>query len=318
VRLDERSRQTVVRGIGRITSSLARALCWTAATDMLRDAELPTREYVDLVLGGVERETDISVVHAVLAAARTAIHQYADPPDRLMLLALWAGALRRMAGTAEPGSDAQLAFTRGWAAVAASPEHIHDLQALLETSDGGTVLPGLDVDTDLRWTLLHRLVILGAAHQDAIDAELARDDTATGRRQAAYARAARPTEDAKVEAWARSVESDELPNALLLATVEGFGQPEQLELIRPYVSRYLDAVPELWSERTTDTARTIISRLFPRILADQTTADVVREWLAATEVPPAPRRLVVEGLADLDRALRAQACDHEAATVGQL
>jgi aminopeptidase N len=32
-------------------------------------------------------------------------------------------------------------------------------------------------------------------------------------------------------------------------------------------------------------------------------------------VPPAPRRLVVEGLADLDRALRAQACDREAAQV---
>ncbi|HJU96954.1 MAG TPA: aminopeptidase N [Jiangellaceae bacterium] len=316
VRLDERSRQTVVRGIGRIASSLARALCWTAATDMLRDAELPTRDYVELVLGGAERESDVSVVQTILAAARTAIHQYADPPDRLMLLARWASALRRMAGTAEPGGDAQLAFTRAWAAVAASPEHLDDLRALLETTDGGTVLPGLDVDTDLRWTLLQRLVILGAAGTDAIDAELARDDTATGRRQAAYARAARPTETAKQEAWALAVDSDELPNALLLATVEGFAQPEQHELIRPYVAKYLDAVPRVWSHRTTDTAKTIVVRLFPRILSDQATADTVRAWLADAEVPPAPRRLVVEGLADLDRALRAQACDHEAATTG--
>ncbi|HEX6579091.1 MAG TPA: aminopeptidase N [Jiangellaceae bacterium] len=317
VRLDERSRQTVVRGIGRIASSLARALCWTAATDMLRDAELPTRDYVELVLGGVERESDVSVVQTVLAAAKTAIHQYADPPDRLMLLARWASALRRMAGTAEPGSDAQLAFTRAWAAVAASPEHLDDLRALLETTDGGTVLPGLDVDTDLRWTLLHRLVILGAAGPDAIDAELARDDTATGRRQAAYARAARPTENAKEDAWALAVDSDELPNALLLATVEGFAHPEQRELIRPYVGKYLDAVPRVWSDRTTDTAKTIVGRLFPRILSDQATAETVRAWLADAEVPPAPRRLVVEGLADLDRALRAQACDHEAATTAQ-
>ncbi|MGH8823841.1 MAG: aminopeptidase N [Jiangellaceae bacterium] len=317
VRLDERSRQTVVRGIGRISSSLARALCWTAATDMLRDAELSTRDYVELVLGGVERESDISVVQTVLATARTAIHQYADPPDRLMLLARWASALRRMAGAAEPHSDAQLAFTRAWTAVAASPEHLDDLWALLETTDGGAVLPGLDVDTDLRWTLLHRLVILGAAGSDAIDAELARDDTATGRRQASYARAAQPTEWAKEGAWAQSVESDELPNALLFATVEGFAQPEQHELLRPYAARYLDAVPTVWSQRTNDTARTIITRLFPRILSDQATADMVRAWLAETEVPPAPRRLVVEGLADLDRALRAQACDHEAATTEQ-
>jgi aminopeptidase N len=318
VRLDERSRQTVVRGIGRISSSLARALCWTAATDMLRDAELPTRDYIELVLAGVERESDVSVVQTILAAARMAIHQYADPPDRLMLLARWASALRRMAGTAEPGSDAQLAFTRAWTAVAASPEHLDDLRALLETTDGGTVLPGIDVDTDLRWSLLHRLVILGAVGPDAIDAELARDDTATGRRQAAYARAARPTEQAKEEAWAQAVETDELPNALVFAAVEGFAQPEQHELVRPYVGRYLDAVPRVWSERTSDIARTIITRLFPRILSDQTTADTVRAWLDHAEVPPAPRRLVVEGLADLDRALRAQACDHEAATSGHL
>ena len=316
VRLDERSRQTVVRGIGRISSSLARALCWTAATDMLRDAELPARDYVELVLAGVERESDVSVVQTVLAAARMAIHQYADPPDRLMLLARWASALRRMAGTAEPGSDAQLAFTRAWAAVAASPEHVDDLRALLETTDGGPLLPGLDVDTDLRWSLVHRLVILGAVGTDAIESELARDHTATGRRHAVYARAARPTEQAKEEAWAQSVESDELPNALLFAAVDGFAQPEQHELVRPYVGRYLDAVPRVWSERTSDTARAIVARLFPRILADRTTADMVRAWLDHTEAPPAPRRLVVEGLADLDRALRAQGCDHEAATTG--
>jgi aminopeptidase N len=98
--------------------------------------------------------------------------------------------------------------------------------------------------------------------------------------------------------------------------VEGFAQPEQHELVRPYVGRYLDAVPRVWSERTSDIARTIIVRLFPRVLSDQASADTVRAWLDRTEIPPAPRRLVVEGLADLDRALRAQACDHEAATTG--
>jgi aminopeptidase N len=315
IRLDDRSTQTVVRGIGRLSSSLARALCWTAATDMLRDAEFPAREYVELVLGGVQRETDISVVQSILTAARNAINLYADPPSRLMLSALWAGALRRIAGVAESGSDAQLAFTRAWAAAAASPEHVNELRLLLGTDDGGDVLPGLRVDTDLRWSLLNRLVILGEARAADIEAELARDDTATGRRHAAYARAARPSAAAKEEAWAQTVESDELPNALLHATTEGFGQPEQLELVRPYLERYLEAIPTVWAERTTDTARRIVVGLFPRLLADHETAEKVRAWLDVTDVPPAPRRLVVEGLADLDRALRAQACDREAAQV---
>jgi aminopeptidase N len=312
IRLDDRSRETVIRSIGRLSSSLARALCWTATTDMLRDAELPARDYVELVLGGVQRETDISVVQTVLSAGRTAIDLYADPLDRMMLSARWASGLRRLAGVAEPGSDSQLAFTRAWAAVAASPEHVEQLWSLLDTTDGGQILPGLRVDTDLRWHLLHRLVILGSATEVQIDGELARDDTATGRRQAAYALAARPTEQAKEDAWAQSVESDELPNALLRSTVDGFHQPEQRELVRPFVGRYLHAVPRLWAERTTDTAKTIIVRMFPRLLADAEIADRIRAWLEDTDVPPAPRRLVVEGLADMDRALRAQARDRTA------
>ena len=293
-------------------SSLARALCWTATTDMLRDAELPARDYVELVLGGVQRETDISVVQTVLAASRTAIDLYADPLDRLMLSARWASGLRRLAEIMDAGSDSQLAFTRAWAAVAASPEHVDQLWALLDTTDGGEILPGLRVDTDLRWSLLHRLVIIGAAGDDHIAAELARDDTATGRRQAAYALAARPTEQAKADAWAETVESDELPNALVRATTEGFHQPEQRELIRPYLGPYLEAIPRLWAQRTTDSARSIIVRMFPRLLADPEIAERIRSWLDEADLPPAPRRLIVEGLADMDRALRAQARDQTA------
>jgi aminopeptidase N len=230
----------------------------------------------------------------------------------MMQSARWASGLRQLAGTAEPGSDPQLAFTRAWAGVAASPEHVDDLWALLETTDGGEILPGLRVDADLRWSLLHRLVTLGAAGDDQVAAELARDDTATGRREAAYALAARPTEEAKEDAWVQVVESDELPNALMRATAEGFSQPEHRELLRPYVDRYLEAVPRVWAERTSDTARVIVTRMFPRLLAEQEVADRIREWLAGADIPPAPQRLVVEGLADLDRALLAQACDRTA------
>jgi aminopeptidase N len=248
----------------------------------------------------------------VLAAGGTAIDLYVDPHDRMMLSARWASGLRRLAGLAEPGSDWQLAFTRAWAAVAASPEHVDELWWLLDTTDGGEILPGLRVDTDLRWCLLQRLVVLGVAADAHIDAELVRDDTATGRRQAAYARAARPTERAKADAWAQAMESDKLPNAILRATVEGFHQPEHRELVRPYVGRYLDAIPQLWADRTTETARTIIVRMFPRLLADPDIADTIRDWLDRADLPAAPRRLVVEGLADMERALRAQARDRTA------
>jgi aminopeptidase N len=309
VRLDDRSLATVVHSIGSL-DSLPRALCWTAATDMLRDAEMSASSFVELVLGGVDHETSMGVVQHVLNSARAAIDLYALPANRTVLSARWAAALRQLAGAAEAGSDRQLAFTRAWVAAAASDEHVAEIRALLDGDEA--LLPGLTMDTDLRWTLLQRLVVLGAAGDDAIDAELERDNTATGQRQAAYARAAVPTYPAKAAAWQAAVESDELPNAQLTATIRGFAHPEQRELVRPYVQPYLDAVPRVWAERTSESAQAIIIGLFPRVLADSATASTVRTWLEGAELPDAARRLVVEGLADLDRALRAQERDRQA------
>ncbi|NED96200.1 aminopeptidase N [Phytoactinopolyspora alkaliphila] len=309
IRLDERSRRTVLRSIATLPP-LPRALCWTAAIDMLRDAELPAHEFVELVLGGVAREDVISVVQHVLGTARTAIVLFADPGERIRLSARWVTGLRNIAAHAEPGSDSQLAFARAWATSVASREHASELRALLDGTDD--VFPGLSVDTDLRWHFLQRLVIIGEAGENDIAAELEQDNTATGQRHATYAHAAIPSEDAKLNAWLAAVESDELPNALLTATVQGFHQPEQRTLIQPYIGQYLDSIPRIWAERTNDSAQTIIQGLFPRVLADAPTAARVREWLETAEIPDAARRLVVEGLADLERALRAQACDREA------
>ena len=58
IRLDERSLDTVVTSIETIDDSLARALCWGAAWDMTRDAEMSATDFVTLVLSGLASETD--------------------------------------------------------------------------------------------------------------------------------------------------------------------------------------------------------------------------------------------------------------------
>ncbi len=58
IRLDERSLDTAVTGLSRLDDSLARALVWGATWDMTRDAELPARDFVRLVLANIGTETD--------------------------------------------------------------------------------------------------------------------------------------------------------------------------------------------------------------------------------------------------------------------
>jgi aminopeptidase N len=166
------------------------------------------------------------------------------------------------------------------------------------------------VDTDLRWHLLHALVAAGKATESDIEAEVGRDNTAAGQRHAAAARAARPTAEAKAEAWASVVDRDDLPNAIQTAVIRGFGQDQHRQLLRAYVDPYFAMIKDIWATRTNETAQNIVIGLFPTLQADQATLDRTDAWLAAEpDLVPALRRLVVESRDGLARALRAQAKD---------
>ena len=114
MRLDERSMATVVEHIAGLDSSLARALCWAAAWDMVRDAELPARDYLALVLPGLPAETDINLVTATLRPGPAALAYYADPA---WAPAGWAGSSPPPPSrwpAAAPGSGFQLAWARAF------------------------------------------------------------------------------------------------------------------------------------------------------------------------------------------------------------
>ncbi len=306
VRLDARSWATATRHIGELSDPLARAIIWGAAWDMTRDAEVSTGDFLHLVLSGVGRETDIGVVQGILRQLKTAIDVYAAPDHRLGYLARLADAARGHAEAADPASDRQLAFTRAFASAAATDEQLDVVAGLL---DGTLVWEGLAVDTDLRWFLLQRLVAAGQRAEDAIERELDSDDTATGRRQAAVARAARPTATAKEEAWVDVLERPDLPNAILEATIGGFVQPGQETLLEPFRTRYFEALPAIWDERSSEIAQSITMGFYPALLVDDATVAASDAFLAQSGLSTGCRRLVGEGRDGVLRAARARAKD---------
>jgi aminopeptidase N len=306
IRLDERSRATLVAHVGDLQESLPRALCWSAAWDMTRDAEMPARDYVALVLSGVGRESDIGVVQSLLRLAQTAVTQYADPGWAAQGRAALAQAAHDALLAAEPGSDVQLVWARTLGALAGSEQQVELLRGLLS---GEQEVPGLAVDHELRWHLLRRLAVLGLADDAQVDAELARDATAAGERHAAAARAGRPTPEAKQRAWQLAVERDDLPNAVQSAVIGGFAQPEQQDLLRSFVEPYFDVVGEVWRTRTGEMAQNVAVGLYPGHVVDQSVVDRTDTYLQEADPPPALRRLLLEGRDGIVRALRARACD---------
>ncbi|MFJ3790729.1 aminopeptidase N [Kitasatospora sp. NPDC090091] len=309
VRLDEDSLAVVAEHLGDFTDSLPRALCWASAWDMTRDGEMAARDYLALAVSGLGRESDIGVVQSVHRQVKLALDAYADPAWREQGLARWAETAEAQLRAAEPGSDHQLAWARALAAVARTEGQLGLLAGLL---DGSVEVKGLAVDTELRWTLLGRLAATGRADEAAIAAELERDNTAAGQEHAATCRAARPTAEAKAEAWASVVESDKLTNYVQEAVIAGFQQADQRELLAPYAAKYFAAVKGVWETRSHEISQQIIVGLYPSLQVEQATLDATDAWLAAAEPAPALRRQVVEARAGVERALKAQAADHAA------
>jgi aminopeptidase N len=195
---------------------------------------------------------------------------------------------------------------------ARTPEQIDYVRGLL---DGRTVLDGLAVDDELRWSIVQTLSALGALGRDEIEAELERDPSAAGQRHAATARALQPTAEAKQEAWRLAVDDDTLPNAMQGAVIAGFSHPTQGALVAPYVARYFADIRDVWERRTSELAQNVVIGLHPTwtstISAD--TLAAADAFLAAADLPPALRRLVGEGRADVQRALTARAADRSRA-----
>ncbi|GAA4017089.1 aminopeptidase N [Allokutzneria multivorans] len=305
MRLDPASLATLIDSIGDVEESLPRTLCWSAAWEMTREAELKARDFITLVLNGIDAESEIGVVMRLLMQVQAALNSYADPSWRSEGWFRFTSKLFELVETAEEGSDQQLTYVNTLCGSVLRPEQTEVLRGWL---DGSRELRGLTVDTDLRWRLLHALVSHGAAGEDEIEAELAADQTATGQRAAERARAARPLAEAKAEAWERAMRDDELPNAINEAIVGGFYHPAQIELLAPYVPRYFAEVAEMWSRRSTEQAQPCVEGLFPSWAIEQATVDAADKWLEG-EASPALRRLITEGRAGVVRALRAREFD---------
>ncbi|MQA86651.1 MAG: aminopeptidase N [Streptosporangiales bacterium] len=310
LRLDEGSLRTLVGHIAEIRESLPRALCWGAAWDMCRDAEMPARDYVRLVLSGIRGVSDITVLQTLLRQARMVLYNYADPAWRETGTRQLADALQEMLGAAEPGSDRQLAFAQAFIEVAVSPQQLELLRGLL---DGSADIEGLLVDTELRWALLRRLVARGVADEPDIETEFARDRTAIGERYAATCRALRPTPEAKAETWRQLIEG-QVPNAVLRALVSGFQHPDQAALLRPYAEKYFEVVGEIWESWTGEMAQNFAVGLYPAVLNEDRTIQLTDDYIERQDPPPALRRLLLEGRDGIVRALRAQECDRAAGT----
>ena len=308
IRLDEPSRVFAMQNLSKIEDSLARTLVWTAAWDATRDAEAPASDFVQLVLDHIATETESTTILTLLRQLVTTGNLYVAPRNREATLEKIASGLIALTESAAPGSDTQLQFAKFVPQFARTASQ---LDWLAELYEGRKSIPGLALDADLRWELLTGLVIGGRVDETGIDAELKRDNTANGQKFAAAARAVIPNSAAKQKSWDILTKTEEYSNTLVNSASMAFGRTNDLSLLEPYVDAYHEVAPKIWESRSYHIAAYLLNNLYPIQLASEELAKQTRDLMNAEFATsrPAFRRILLESLAGVERALKAQKAD---------
>jgi len=305
IRFDQKSITTLKAHLGKITDSLTRALCWSAAWDMLRDAEISATDFIEIALTGLSGEDDIATVTTIGNQLATAVELYSAPTKRDSARLRVGNAYEKMLQQAAAGSDLQLQFARNFTSFASSAEHNDLIKELL---DGNLV--GLKVDADLRWSFVIALAERGLMDKDELAFQLQKDNTLNGQLSYASALAARPTPQAKEETWI-SITTEDISTSLREAKLAGFMRALHRPLLAAYVDPYFDLLLQFWGKKSYEVASSFVSGMYPIYLTNQVTLDKTVNWLNTTgkDGQAGLRRLVSENRDSLSRALKVQELD---------
>jgi len=105
------------------------------------------------------------------------------------------------------------------------------------------------------------------------------------------------------------MERTDLPNAMLDATIAGFVQPDQVDLLRPFRERFFAEIVGAWNAQTMEMGQSLAMGLYPMLIVDDATVRQTDEFLSRDDLNPALRRLVGEGRDGVQRAMRARTID---------
>ncbi|WP_084125898.1 aminopeptidase N [Demequina sp. NBRC 110054] len=309
LRLTEASVATAVAHIGDLTEAKPQALVLDALWHMCRDAQLPAEKYIDAALTALPVMANSTAAESHVRTLVVALTRYL-PPTRLDAVGeeaaerLWASLLG-----ATPASDIQLQLLKAYAQVARTPAQAARLDALVH---GESRLPELTIDTDLSWLLLQSLAAAGAVDAAGIDAHLASDDTAAGRRRAAGAKAAIGTREAKRAAWESLVRPNgpTLNNATQYEVGLGLARVTDPALIAPLAEKILDDLLDYYVPNEGFVGARVARYVFPIATIGRVPGidAKVEAWLTAhADAPSVLRKVVVECLDEMRRAAAAQA-----------
>ncbi len=310
IRLDSASLDTAIRHVSGLQEPLDRAVVWSSLWDATRDGELAATTFVDTVLTHLPAETDATLANLLVRQLEYALKHFVRPSKAETLRQRAGNVLWGAAQEAARGSDMQFQLVNAFARLANSDVQLGIIEDL---RSGEISLSGLEIDQDLSWTLLISLATGGRIGEAEIDAEYAKDSSATGATSAQTAKAALPNPEAKQKAWEAMVKEQNLTNTMQRATLLGFNRCHDEHLLAPYAELYFENLAAMWDDASYEMSQRLVTGLYPYFAATPATLQATTqaiETLAADK--PGLKRPLLEARDGLERIIAARKADEAA------
>lgn len=301
VAIDEASLRYILAHIDRVTDTLLRLQLWSSLWNMVRDQQLSSLRYLELVRAKAPAEHHPELVESVTANALAALGRYV--PEHLIEAEAhrFFEAARRALESAPPG-DLQKIWARALIGAAATTVDVGELGRL---ADGEVVIPGLEIDQEMRWAIAtkHRAYGLDGS-AERIASEAARDPSDRGVRARLRAETSTPDPAVKERAWDKFLGEGYGSLHLTAAAMSGFNWRHQGSMLVPYVEKFFDVVPRVFAERDKEFATEFFRNLAPSYRVEPAVVERAKSLLAGSDGAVLLVRTLREFIDDMERALR--------------
>jgi aminopeptidase N len=220
-----------------------RAMMWGSLWDLVRDARLHPRRFVDAALAALRDERDEQIAGRLLGRTSRAVTAYlpaaASAADNAALRGRVENAFLSGALDSTRSYGLRKSFFDSYVGIAASPAALDRLNAWLDS----TRAAGEPLRQPTRWSIVTQLVSRNhPAAAARLAAEVARDTSTGGRRRAFIAGAAWPSEETKRSYFSRYFSDSTLNEDYVTASLGAFNDPDQSVLTLTFLRPALDTL----------------------------------------------------------------------------
>jgi aminopeptidase N len=309
--LDEKSDPGATRALLQTPAAkqdlLLRTMLWGALWDNVHVAQSAPHGYVELALKSLPAEEDESLARIQGGRVATAFHAYMTEPAR-------AALVPRMEVIAEdrmlhaPTLGLRIVSFHTFTNIAETPKALGEIKGFLA---GSLRVPGLTLRSLDRWNMVGHLVSMNDSQAaEVLAAEKVRDTSGEGQKYAYAVEAGAPDAKAKAkyfEDYLRVPGQETARGAVrqedwITQSLRPFNSWNQTALTEPYLTRALDALPEIKLHRKIF----FLGAWLGAFIDGQNSAaaqSTVHEWLTRKEMDPDLRLKVLEVSDELDRTV---------------